>query len=296
MRFCPFPPPNSIRAGSHWKVPGETDSTAWAKAVPMSEDGLLQSEYTHSRLADVQQVHLASDGKYASEAERRLAENQAALQGERSGLLRKKKPMTTMAKINIMCCGQEGCDWKLTGILCSIFVLGGLMAGLAAFGTFANWNMMGNVSKAWAADGDDSVWTNGYSAHPRGDPNLPSASGGAAGSGPGANVFGAAEHRNDQEKAPPGDTFASSTVDSVRDALGLGANGPPSWARFEGKKQLSRPPRLAEHEAAMTQAKSVPVSERRTVTSTEAARAQARLPRAATVASARSGSERSPGR
>ena len=188
---------------------------------------------------------MASDGKYATEAERRLAENQAALRGgERSGLLR-KKPMSTMTKINIMLCGQEGCDWKLTGILCSIFVLGGLMAGLAAFGQFANWNMMGHVSKAWAADGDNDVFTNGYSATPRGDPNLPSASGGVGGSSPGASVFGAAEHSNDKPRAPQGDTFASSTVDSVRDALGLGANGPPSWARFEGKKQTSSQTRLA---------------------------------------------------
>jgi hypothetical protein len=215
----------------------------------MSEDGLLQSEYTNSRLADLQQVQMASDGKYATEAERRLAENQAALRGERSGLLRKRKPMSTMTKINIMCCGQEGCDWKLTGILCSIFVLGGLMAGLAAFGQFANWNMMGNVSKAWAADGDNDVFTNGYSAHPRGDPNLPSASGGNS---PGANVFGAAEYPNDKQKAPPGDTFASSTVDSVRDALGLGANGPPSWARIEGKKQTSPQTRLAREQKAAT--------------------------------------------
>jgi hypothetical protein len=218
----------------------------------MVEDGLLQSEYTHSRLADTQQVHMASDGKYATEAERRLAENQAALRGgERSGLLR-KKPMSTMTKINIMLCGQEGCDWKLTGILCSIFVLGGLMAGLAAFGQFANWNMMGHVSKAWAADGDNDVFTNGYSATPRGDPNLPSASGGAGGSSPGANVFGAAEHSNDKQKAPPGDTFASSTVDSVRDALGLGANGPPSWARVEGKKQTSPQTQLAREQKTAT--------------------------------------------
>lgn len=209
---------------------------------PGMSETLLQSEYTRPRLADSQQVEVAPDGVYKSEAERRLAENQAALRGsERSGLLRKRKTMSMMTKLNIMLCGQEGCDWKLTGIICSIFVLGGLMACLAAFGQFANWNMMGNVSKAWAADGDNDVFTNGYSEHPQGDPDLPSASGGSGRSNPGANVFGAAEHPNDKQKAPPGATFASSSADAVRDALGLGAGGPPLWARVEGKKQTSPP-------------------------------------------------------
>jgi hypothetical protein len=45
----------------------------------------LQSEYTRPRLADSQQVEVAPDGVYKTEAERRLAENQAALRGsERS--------------------------------------------------------------------------------------------------------------------------------------------------------------------------------------------------------------------
>lgn len=103
---------------------------------------------------------------------------------------------------------------------------------------------MGSVSKAWSADGDNDVITNGYGAHPVGDGRLPSASGerGGSVSAPGAAVFGAAVQKNDVQRTPPGATFASSSADQVRDFLGLGADGPPSWARHSDKqasKQLS---------------------------------------------------------
>jgi len=114
----------------------------------------------------------------------------------------------------------QGCDWGLTCILVSFVVLGVCMALLAAFGQFSQWNMMGSVSKAWSADGDNDVITNGYSAHP-----------GSSDAAPSAAVFGAADRKSDAQKTPPGATFASSTADGVRDFLGLGKDGPPSWAR-----------------------------------------------------------------
>ena len=152
----------------------------------------------------------------------------------------KKKPLTAVQKLNVMCCGQEGCDWGLTCILVSIVLLGGAMALVAAFGEFSNWNMMGSVSSAWQADGDDDVFTNGYSDHP----------GSAGPAQPSAAVFGATDHKGDTQKAPPGATFASSTADSVRDFLGLGKDGPPSWARHSAE-QISGRSALAAKRARM---------------------------------------------
>ena len=59
--------------------------------------------------------------------------------GERAGLLREprgKRQLTVVQKVNIMLCGEEGCDWGLTCILVSFVALGIGMALLAAFGQF----------------------------------------------------------------------------------------------------------------------------------------------------------------
>lgn len=89
-------------------------------------------------------VYEPLQGNFASEAERRHAENLAALQsGERERLLKKKKkPMSFCQKLSYGCFGQQGCDWGMTCILLSVVALGVVMSCLAAFGQFANWNMM----------------------------------------------------------------------------------------------------------------------------------------------------------
>lgn len=144
-----------------------------------------------------------------------------------------------MQKLSLRCCGQAGCDWGMTFLLLGVVALGALMACLAAFGQFANWNLMGNVSKAWSSEGSNDIISNGYGAHPQGNSALPSASGGRGGHA------ARGTSQNDKDEG----TFSSSSADTVRDALGLAAiHGTP--ARIDEKKQT-------EHQIQVAKAKMI---------------------------------------
>mmetsp|Transcript_22989 Transcript_22989/g.46420 ORF Transcript_22989/g.46420 Transcript_22989/m.46420 type:complete len:182 (-) Transcript_22989:154-699(-) len=175
------------------------------------------------------------------------------ISGEREGLLQKpkrhKKQYSTMQRYSIMLCGTEGPDW---GHISFCLIFGGVVVVVmlvTATGQFSQWNMMGSVSKAWSADGDNDVITNGYSSHPgAGNAGVTSAWGSAKRNS--SAIEGAADRLHDKKKRAPSDeTFASSSADHIRDWLGLGPNGAPSWARHSNK-QVSRQATLAQQAKA----------------------------------------------
>ena len=100
-----------------------------------------------ARAAATKQMHAKEREQYGTEKDAKTApvvpvpdwyKDRSRASGERAGLMRpKKKPLTAVQKLNVMCCGQEGCDWGLTCILVSIVLLGGAMALVAAFGEFS---------------------------------------------------------------------------------------------------------------------------------------------------------------